>query len=995
MASIDRTAYPRLRKPLSNEELEVQFGPTDEENALTFKETLGDSARLTFLVLLKTRQQLGYFPLLGEVPKPIIVFLADALNLPPDTALLDARVKTKTLFRYRGLIRAHLGVRVYGEAGEQLIESAIRTAALTMSDPADLINLAIETLTRANVELPAFSALDRVVGHLRQQVHATLYRSITAELNPEQAARLDALLEVPSGESVSAIACLKESPGPATLKHIRRWTQRLAELDGIIDPKPFLAEIAHTKIRQFAAEAAQLQVSDLRDLSQPGKRHTLILCLLFQTQARTRDELVEMFLRRMRQTRHAAQEQLRFLQERHREMEEALIDVLGQVLHQAKDDFSDDILGRRVRLILEDRGGVDTLGAHIEAVSAYHGNNYLPLLWRAHATHRSLLFRLLELLGIESTTQDNALLDAWHYLLRHRHSRRRTWPCEIDLGFLSQRWSAFVHTKNRDAPALDRRALEVGVFTHIAEALQSGDLYVPGSGAYDDYRTQLLPWEECEARLARYCQDVELPMSGGELVATLRRRLGELATEVDDDFPDNSELTIDSDGTPHLKRQRPTPLPADLRAFQEAVHARMPERHLLDALKHVHHWVPYTRHFGPPSGSDPKLKDAVKRYLFTVFGFGCNLGASQTARHAPESVNRQMLQRINAQHIDADKLEAAIADVINEYMRFELPGLWGAPNIAIADGTQIELRENNLLGERHIRYGGYGGIAYHHISATYIALFSKFIACGVWEAVYILDALLENQSDLQPDIVHADTQGQSEPVFGLAHLLGIKLHPRMRNWNDVIFYRPEKGVVYRHIDALFTKSIDWSLIETHWQDMMQVILSIQAGKILPSTLLRKLGSHSRQNKLNRTFRELGRVVRTLFLLRYISEAEFRQSIRAETTKVESYNDFLDWIAFGGPILKSGDPVEQAKQVKYMDLVANTIMLHNVSDLTDVLTGMAAEGWSLTKELVGRLSPYTRDHLRRFGRFMLDMDDLPPPLVPRSLGISEEGTGRDY
>lgn len=643
MASIDRTAYPRLRKPLSNEELEVQFGPTDEENALTFKETLGDSARLTFLVLLKTRQQLGYFPLLGEVPKPIIVFLADALNLPPDTALLDARVKTKTLFRYRGLIRAHLGVRVYGEAGEPLIESAIRTAALTMSDPADLINLAIETLTRANVELPAFSALDRVVGHLRQQVHATLYRSITAELNPEQAARLDALLEVPSGESVSAIACLKESPGPATLKHIRRWTQRLAELDGIVDPKPFLAEIAHTKIRQFAAAAAQLQVSDLRDLSQPGKRHTLILCLLFQTQARTRDELVEMFLRRMRQTRHAAQEQLRFLQERHREMEEALIDVLGQVLHQAKDDFSDDILGRRVRLILEDRGGVDTLGAHIEAVSAYHGNNYLPLLWRAHATHRSLLFRLLELLGIESTTQDNALLDAWHYLLRHRPSRRRTWPCEIDLGFLSQRWSAFVHTKNRDAPALDRRALEVGVFTHIAEALQSGDLYVPGSGAYDDYRTQLLPWEECEARLARYCQDVELPMSGGELVATLRRRLGELATEVDDDFPDNSELTIDSDGTPHLKRQRPTPLPADLRAFQEAVHARMPERHLLDALKHVHHWVPYTRHFGPPSGSDPKLKDAVKRYLFTVFGFGCNLGASQTARHAPESVNRQML----------------------------------------------------------------------------------------------------------------------------------------------------------------------------------------------------------------------------------------------------------------------------------------------------------------------------------------------------------------
>lgn len=70
----------------------------------------------------------------------------------------------------------------------------------------------------------------------------------------------------------------------------------------------------------------------------------------------------------------------------------------------------------------------------------------------------------------------------------------------------------------------------------------------------------------------------------------------------------------------------------------------------------------------------------------------------------------------------------------------------------------------------------------------------------------------------------------------------------------------------------------------------------------------------------------------------------------------------------------------------MDLVANTIMLHNVSDLTDVLIGMTAEGWSLTKELVGRLSPYTRDYVRRFGQFMLDMDDLPPPLVSRPLRL---------
>ena len=92
-----------------------------------------------------------------------------------------------------------------------------------------------------------------------------------------------------------------------------------------------------------------------------------------------------------------------------------------------------------------------------------------------------------------------------------------------------------------------------------------------------------------------------------------------------------------------------------------------------------------------------------------------------------------------------------------------------------ADGSQIDTWEENLLAESHIRYGGYGGIAYRHIADNYIALFSHFIPCGVWEAVYIIEGLLQNQSDIQPDIIHADTQGQSLPVFGLAALMGFDL----------------------------------------------------------------------------------------------------------------------------------------------------------------------------------------------------------------------------
>ncbi len=527
-----------------------------------------------------------------------------------------------------------------------------------------------------------------------------------------------------------------------------------------------------------------------------------------------------------------------------------------------------------------------------------------------------------------------------------------------------------------------------------------------GSEEFADYRQQLLPWEECQKRLEAYCDALQFPQDASEFVAHLQQKLATVARKLDQSFLHNSELTIDDNGKPHLKRMKAAPIPDGLDEFKENVREQMPERHLLDILKNVHHWVNYTRHFTPPSGSDPKIIDAVSNYLFTIFGYGCGLGPTQTARHAHQEITLRVLKRINDQHITTEKLQAALQDIINEYIRFELPFLWGSGKAAIADGTHVQLLENNLVGEKHIRYGSYGGIAYHHISDTYavrfdekrrtpsaIALFSHFIACGVWEAVYILDGLLKNTSKLQPDTVHADTQGQSEPVFGLAYLLGIKLMPRMRTWDDVTFYRPwdaeglqsdgTANATYRHIDALFTKTVNWQLIQNHFRDILQVVLSIQAGKVTPSMLLQKLGVYSRKNKLYLAFRELGRVVRTLFLLEYISSEPMRREIRGATTKIESFNNFRDWVSFGGHTITSGDPVEREKCLKYINLVQNVIMLHNIVDLTKVLNQMVASGHQVTEPLVQRLSPYMTKHIKRFGQYVLDMDTVPEPLeIPK-------------
>jgi TnpA family transposase len=62
---------------------------------------------------------------------------------------------------------------------------------------------------------------------------------------------------------------------------------------------------------------------------------------------------------------------------------------------------------------------------------------------------------------------------------------------------------------------------------------------------------------------------------------------------------------------------------------------------------------------------------------------------------------------------------------------------------------------------------------------------------------------------------------------------------------------------------------------------------------------RAVATYSRKNKLYFAFRELGRVVRTIFLLLYVSDLELRQVIQAATNKSEAFNKFVQLVCFGG------------------------------------------------------------------------------------------------
>ena len=151
-------------------------------------------------------------------------------------------------------------------------------------------------------------------------------------------------------------------------------------------------------------------------------------------------------------------------------------------------------------------------------------------------------------------------------------------------------------------------------------------------------------------------------------------------------------------------------------------------------------------------------------------------------------------------------------------------------------------------------------------------------------------------------------------------------------------------------------------------------------------LLQKLGVYSRHSALYKAFSELGRVERTLFLLAHVGPRHAPADPGGDDES-RILPSLTDWIAFGGPVLRTWDPVEQEKRIKYRDLVANAVMLHNVVDMTNVLYALQQEGVCITPEVVRRLSPYLTEHIKRFGQYVLDMETLPEPLDLKPLFVT--------
>jgi TnpA family transposase len=212
----------------------------------------------------------------------------------------------------------------------------------------------------------------------------------------------------------------------------------------------------------------------------------------------------------------------------------------------------------------------------------------------------------------------------------------------------------------------------------------------------------------------------------------------------------------------------------------------------------VDRWTGFTKHF-----TNLKTGDAAKDrtpLMTTILADAINLELTKMAESCPGS-SYAKLSWLQAWHIRDETCAAALAELVNAQSRQTFAEHWGDRTTSSSDGQRFRAGgKAESTGHINPKYGAEPGkLFYTHISDQYAPFSSKIVNVGVRDSTYVLDGLLQHESDVRIEEHYTDTAGFTDHVFALMHLLGFRFPPRIRDLSDTKLYLLNGKAKYRSL----------------------------------------------------------------------------------------------------------------------------------------------------------------------------------------------------
>ncbi|EHS51770.1 transposase Tn3 family protein [Rhizobium sp. PDO1-076] len=498
------------------------------------------------------------------------------------------------------------------------------------------------------------------------------------------------------------------------------------------------------------------------------------------------------------------------------------------------------------------------------------------------------------------------------------------------------------------------------------------------SGA-DRYRNpdEDLP-KDFEERRADYYSELGRSQDAGAFVAGLREQMTQALQTLNAEIPRNSKVRLVGGIKKRISIAPFEPLapPPTLERIKAELERRWPMTDLIDVLTETAQQTGFLKEF--TSSGDRVVLDADtlhQRLILCLYGLGTNAGLKRVSAGS-EDVSYSELLHVRRRFIDKQALRCATALVSNAIFEARDTNIWGEAGTACAsDSTKIGAWDQNLMAEWHVRYQGRGVMIYWHMERQSTCIYSQLKRCSSSEVSAMIEGVLRHCTDMEIQRHYVDSHGQSEVAFAFSHLLGFELGPRLKAIARQKLYLPSTNMrdALGKLAPILTREINWALIERQYDEMIKYTAALRHRTADPEAILRRIAGSAVQHPTYAALAELGKVIKTIFLCKYIGSEGLRREIHAGLNVVENWNGAHSFIFFGkGGEVATNRLEDQELSVLALHLLQNCMVYVNTLMLQRVL---AEPAWlkRMTPADHRAVNPGIHSHLNPYGRFDPDFN----------------------
>jgi TnpA family transposase len=929
-----------------------------------------DHMRLGFAVQLGTVRFLGTF--LEEphgVPTGVAADLARQLDIGNVSCLARYAVG-RAKWQHAREIREQHGYREFTDPFARFrLARWLYALCWTGTDrPSVLFDRATAWLVTEKVLLPGASALERLIARIRARAGRRLWRALAREVTREQRAQLEALLVAGEGGRPSPLDRLRDGPFMRSGAELTRAVARLDEVRLLTAGLPGIGHVPPGRVTALARFASVAKAQAVVRL--PEERRTATLLAFVRTlEASAQDDVLDLFdIVVSKLFTDAAAIGKRARLRTIRDLDAAAL-RLRRATGVLMDEAVTDSAVREAAFAVVPRGEIAEALAKIDEIVRPPGDLYFAEL-RAQNARTRFMPGLLRSLALGATPAGKPVLDAMTYL-RASDGRRKTAPAP--LGFVPTGWKRQVVARDGGIDAVGYRLC---VMEAMRASIRRRDLFASPSLRYADPRLGLLTGPAWEAARPAICRTLGLSTDAGAEILRLSERLDAAYRATAANLPENASVQIDG-GELVLSALDKLDEPPSLVALRKAVDARMPRVDLPELLLEMHARTGFAAGFTHVSEGGARAGDVATSLCAVLIAEACNTGFEPLIRLDTPALRRSRLSWVRQNYIRAETLTRSNAVLVAAQNRIPLALAWGGGDVASADGLRFVVPVRTIhSGPNPKYYGQERGVTFYNlVSDQFTGLNGIAVPGTLRDSLVLLSVVLEQQTELQPTEIMTDTGAYTDTIFGIFHLLGYQFSPRLADIGGSRFWRVDGKADYGALNDLAAQRINVGLIAEHWEDLLRLAGSLKLGTVQAAGLIRTLQTKDRPTKLARALEELGRLIKTLYLLRFIDDEAYRRRILVQLNRGEGRHQ-LARIVFHG---KRGELRQryregQEDQLGALGLVVNVIVLWNTIYMDAALSQLRADGYDVREEDVARLSPLGFDHINMLGRYAFTLPE---------------------